>query len=143
MSVVAGYDANWSEGAIKGRVDFNASDALSLFFMAGWATVDDDFFGGGFNDSPNFYAGWGGDWALWTGGSWKFNEQATLNVQVSYDDLENFAAVANVAYELVPNFVITPEISYVDNFGDFEDDFDDEDVEQWGGFIRFQANFGG
>ena len=143
VSVVAGYDANWSEGAIKGRVDFNASDALSLFFMAGWATVDDDFFGGGFNDSPNFYAGWGGDWALWTGGSWKFNEQATLNVQVSYDDLENFAAVANVAYELVPNFVITPEISYVDNFGDFEDDFDDEDVEQWGAFLRFQANFGG
>jgi hypothetical protein len=153
VSVVAGYDAVWEEGAVKGRIDFNASDALSLFVMAGWATVDDDFLidpdGVGpllpteFGDSPNFYAPWGGEWAVWAGGSWKFNEQTTLNFQVSYDDFEDFAAVANVAYELVPNFVITPEISYVDNFSDdFEDAFGDVDPE-WGGFLRMQANFGG
>jgi hypothetical protein len=143
VSVVAGYDAVWEEGAVKGRVDFNVNDAISLFVMAGWASVDDDFYG--FNglydldDSPNFYAPWGGDWAVWGGGSWKFNEQATFNIQLSYDELEDFAAVANVAYELVPNFTITPEISYVDNF----DDDLPEIEEEWGGFIRFQANFGG
>jgi hypothetical protein len=139
VSLVAGYDAVWGEGAIKGRIDFNASDAISLFVMAAWASVDDDF--GGL-DSPNFYAPWGGEWGIWGGGSFKFNEKATFNVQLSYDELEDFAAVANVDYELVPNFHIIPEIAYVDNFD--EDTFGDDFVEEnWGGFVRFQANFGG
>ena len=36
VSVVAGYDAVWEEGAIKGRVDFNVGDAISIFVMAAW-----------------------------------------------------------------------------------------------------------
>ena len=48
--------------------------------------------------------------------------KAAVNVQISYDDFENFAAVANVDYELVPGFTITPEIVYVDNFADDLDD---------------------
>jgi hypothetical protein len=146
VSVVAGYDANWNEGAIKGRIDFNASDALSFFVMAGWATVDDDFFGPGFGDSPNYYAPWGGDWAVWGGGTWKFNEKTAFNFQASYDDFENIALVANVAYELVPNFTITPEIVYVDNLGDeFDGDdlFGEDDDGDWGFKLRAQANFGG
>ena len=149
VSVVAGYDAVWEEGAVKGRVDFNANDALSFFVMAAWASVDDDFLDARvlrrFNDSPNFYAPWGGDWALWGGGTWKFNEKATFNVQISYDEFEDFAAVANVAYTVVPNFVITPEIAYVDNFNDdFDDAFGDDDrCANWGFFVRAQANFGG
>ena len=99
------------------------------------------------NDSPNFYAPWGGEWAIWGGSSWKFSERATFNLQVSYDEFEDIAAVANVAYTVVPNFVITPEIAYVDNLNDdFDDVFgEDEDVvdENWGFFIRAQANFGG
>ena len=56
--------------------------------------------------------------------------------------------VANVAYTVVPNFVITPEIAYVDNLNDdfddlFEEDDDDVVDENWGFFIRAQANFGG
>ncbi|MEP9388876.1 porin [Mesorhizobium sp. KR9-304] len=136
VSAVVGYDANWEEWAVKGRIDFNATDALSLFIMAGWASVDDDFFGGA--DSPNYYAGWGGDWAVWGGGTWKVNEKATINVQLSYDELEDFAAVANVQYELVNNFVITPEIQYFDNF---DDDFDFDSA--WGFQLRGQVNFGG
>jgi hypothetical protein len=143
VSAVVGYDANWEEVAIKGRVDFNASEAISLFVMAGWASVDDDWFFGipGANDSPNYYAPWGGDWAIWGGASFKATEQATINVQLSYDELEDFAAVANVAYELVPNFVITPEVGYFDNFDD--DLGDDDDDGFFGGFLRLQANFGG
>jgi hypothetical protein len=146
VSVVAGYDANWNEGAIKGRIDFNASDALSFFVMAGWASVDDDFFGPGLDDSPNYYAPWGGDWAVWGGGTWKFNEKTAFNFQASYDDFENIALVANVAYELVPNFTITPEIVYVDNLGDdFDGDdlFGEDDDGDWGFKLRAQANFGG
>jgi hypothetical protein len=139
VSLVAGYDAVHENGAIKGRIDFNATDALSLFFMAGYNTDwDDDVL---LIDAvgQNYFAQWYGDWAVWGGGSWKFNEKASLNVQISYSEEEFFAAVANVEYELVPNFRITPEIVYVDNFGDYEDLYDDN----WGGFLRFQANFGG
>jgi len=147
VSLVAGYDAVWGEGAVKGRIDFNASDALSLFAMAAWASVDDDFFepGAPVNDSPNFYAPWGGDWAVWGGASYKFNEKATFNAQVSYDEWEDFAAVVNVDYELVPNFHVIPEIAYVDNFNnDIEDEIGDEFIqENWGAFLRLQANFGG
>jgi hypothetical protein len=127
VSVVAGYDANFSEGAIKGRVDFNATDALSLFLMAAWESSE-----GGFN----YYAPWGGDWAVWGGGAWKFNEKTTLNLEIGYDDFDNFSTVVGLDYYLVNNFLIKPEIIYTDNF-----DLDDADA--WGGFLRIQANFGG
>jgi hypothetical protein len=142
VSVVAGYDAVYSEGAVKGRVDFNASDAISVFLMAAWASndEDEDDLEDVFGDGANYYAQWGGEWAVWFGGAWKFNEKTTFNFEVGYDDFENFSAVANVDYELVPNFHIIPEITYEDNFND---DFDDDDADEWGGFLRLQANFGG
>jgi len=147
ISVVAGYDAVWEEGAVKGRIDFNASDAISLFVMAGWGSVDDDFrggVGGDLGDSPNYYAPWGGEWAVWVGGAWQFNEKATFNFEVGYDDLENFSVAANVDYELVNNFHIIPEIIYVDGSDDAADFFGlDSDDDEWGGFLRLQANFGG
>jgi len=127
ISGVVGYDANYETWAGKIRGDFNATDALSLFLMFG--LKDDD-------SIPNFYGQWSGDWAVWGGGTWKFNEKTAMNVQVAYSDYEDFSVTANVAYELVPNFTITPEIQYTDNF-----DIDDSD--NWGGFLRFQANFGG
>jgi len=127
VSMVAGYDSVNETWAGKIRGDFVATDALSLFLMAGWK--DDD-------GVANFYGMWGGDWALWGGGTWKFNEKTAMNVQVSYDEVEDFAFIANVAYELVPNFTITPEISYTDNF-------DADDADAWGGMLRLQANFGG
>ena len=162
ISVVAGYDSVWEEGAVKGRVDFYPTDRLSLFAMVGWASYDSDYSfdrdfycdGGGchdFNleDSPNYYAPWGGNWAVWAGGSFMMTDKATLNVQVSYDEMEDFAVVANVAYELVPNFVVTPEIAYIDNFNDefqnWNEYWNDDEVpsENWGFFVRAQANFGG
>jgi len=130
VSFVAAYDSVWEEGAFKGRVDFNASDMISLFVMAGYDTADNDSF------NPNFYAPWGGSWAVWVGGAWKFNEKATMNFEVGYDDWENFSVAANVDYELVNNFHIIPEVVYVDNF-------DADNADHWGGFLRLQANFGG
>jgi opacity protein-like surface antigen len=152
VSLVAGYDAVFEEGAIKGRVDFNVNDAISLFVMAGYGTNDDDIyddFGGvDIDDSPNYYAPWGGQWAAWVGGAWKFTEKATFNFEVGYDDFEEFSVAANVDYELVPNFHIIPEVVYFDNGNDFG--FDDagnlvetEGDDEWGGFVRFQYNWGG
>jgi hypothetical protein len=144
VSLVAGYDAVYGEGAIKGRVDFNASDAISLFVMGAWASNDDDIViaPGVFDvsDAQNYYAPWGGEWAFWVGGAWKFNEKTAFNFEVGYDDFENFAVAANIDYELVQNFHVIPEITYEDNF---DDDFDDNNDEEWGGFLRLQANFGG
>ena len=161
VALVAGYDSVWEEGAIKARVDFYPTDRLALFAMVGWASYDDDYldlsyFDQNFNlvevkvkDSPNYYALWGGNWALWAGGSFMLTDKATFNMQVSYDQMEDFAVVANVAYEVVPNFVVTPEIAYIDNFND---DLQDRNEylngkkipsENWGFFVRAQANFGG
>ncbi|MDQ2635049.1 MAG: porin [Pseudomonadota bacterium] len=159
-SIVAGYDSVWEQGAVKGRVDFYPTDRLALFAMAAWASYDDEFEAPsnfGFNDwsasvikdSPNYYAPWGGRWAVWGGGSFMLTDKATFNVQASYDEMEDFAFVANVAYEVVPNFVITPEIAYIDNFNDdLSDDLDLSSSqvilrENWGFFVRAQANFGG
>jgi hypothetical protein len=146
ISAVAGYDANWEEWAGKVRLDVNATEQLALFIMAGYksgADEDFDFNGDGIvdftADRPNFYGNWGGDWAVWGGGTFTVSEQTKINVQLSYDEVENFAAVANVNYELVPGLVITPEIVYVDNFAD-DDDLDDED-DEIGGFLRFQRTF--
>ena len=118
--------------------------------MAGWASYDDEyedefFWDIDIKDSPNYYAPWGGRWAIWAGGSFMATDKATVNVQVSYDDLEDFAFVANVAYEVVPNFVVTPEIAYIDNFNGEFDDWVGEDFpsENWGFFVRAQMNFGG
>lgn len=127
ISGVVGYDSVWETWAGKIRGDFNATDALSLFLMFG--LKDDD-------STPNYYGQWSGDWAVWGGGTWKFNEKTAMNVQVAYSDFEDFSVTANVAYELVPNFTITPEIQYLDNF-------DENDSDSWGGFLRFQTNFGG
>ena len=161
IKAVAAYDAVWENFSAKVRVDAKFNDAFSLFVMAGWADKDEiEFFPGtdipvGFNlAEPNYYGGWGGDWAIWGGGTWQVTPKAAINVQISYDDWQNFAAVANVAYELVPGFTITPEVAYYDNFqsdqcfvGNFSslcsinDDGNAETDGGFGGFLRLQRNF--
>lgn len=126
VTVVGGYDSVWEEYAVRGRVDITASEKLSFFAMVGYGTDD--------NIDVSFYKTWGGNWAAWAGGTATLSDKAALNVQIGYDDDENFAAVANVDYTLVPQFVITPEIAYTDNF-----DVDGDD--EFGGFLRFQRNF--
>ncbi|GLS32982.1 Porin subfamily protein [Mesorhizobium albiziae] len=140
VKVVAGYDSVWEQFAVKGRLDVKATEALSLFVMAGWKDSDDfDIDGDGVADitNLNFYGNWGGDWAIWGGGRFVVSPKTAVNVQISYDDFENFVAVGNVDYELVPGFTITPEVVYIDNFADDAGD----DADSFGGFLRFQRNF--
>ncbi|MBL8580060.1 MAG: porin [Mesorhizobium sp.] len=163
VSAVAGYDSVWEQGAVKGRVDFYPTDRLALFAMAGWGSYDKNYVVPGewfdpniweasvVKDSPNYYAPWGGSWAVWGGGSFILTDKATINVQASYDAMEDFALVANVAYELVPNLTITPEVAYIDNFNDelpydlnLYDAYDARiPTKNWGFFVRAQMNFGG
>jgi hypothetical protein len=125
VSAVVGYDSVWEEWAGKVRLDVNATETVSLFIMGGWQSDA---------DKPNFYAQWGGDWAVWGGGTAQLSEKAKLNVQLTYTESENFAAVAGVNYTLVPGLTITPEVAYTDNF-----DLDNADGVT--GFLRFQRNF--
>jgi hypothetical protein len=133
IGVVAGYDSWQSEVAVKGRLDVNITDTASVFVMGAWDSA-------GF-DNENYYAQWAGDWAVWGGTAIKFNEKATFNAEVGYDDGSNFSVAANVAYDLVPGFTITPEVVYYspdkDSKGFEEVDTDDS----WGFNLRFQRTF--
>ncbi len=136
IGLVAGWDTDQEEVAVKARVDFNITETASVFVMGAWDTGGDDFEEE--DTGANFYAPWGGDWAIWAGTAIKINEKATFNAEVGYDDFEDFSVAANIAYELVPGFTITPEIDYTDNF---DDNADEELSDQWGFDIRFQRNF--
>ncbi len=144
VKVVGAYNSVWEEYAVKARLDADLSETISGFIMAGWKSADEyvvDLNRDGqvdrYVNSPNNFGRWGGDWAVWGGVTAKVSPRAKVNVQISYDAFENFAAVANVGYELVPGLMITPEVGFVDNFDDLADDKDGE----VNGFLRLQRNF--
>jgi hypothetical protein len=128
VSAAVGYDSVWDEWAGKVRLDVNATDRITAFILAGYSSTD----------TGSYYAPWSGDWAVWGGASMEVTEKATVNVQLSYDESEDFAAVANVAYMLVPGLLITPEFAYFDHLGDDNDEDVDGEI---GGFLRFQRMF--
>ncbi|MCJ8053429.1 porin [Shinella curvata] len=121
VKLVGGYDAAVEEGALKLRAD-GTFGGVSVFAMAGWNTD---------GDQQNVYATWQGDWAVWLGASAAVTERVTLNAQVSFDDGDALAAVANANFTVVPGFVVTPEVVYHDDGTD----------DSWGGMIRFQRSF--
>ena len=92
-----------------------------------------------------FYKQGGGNWAVWGGGTYKFNEKTSFNAQISYDDWKNLGVAANIAYDIVPGMTITAEVDYL-NAGKF----DDADFSNWtnadkkssvGGLLRFRRSF--
>ncbi|WP_322418545.1 porin [Mesorhizobium huakuii] len=147
---VVAYDSNYEYVSGKVRADVNVSSAFSLFVMGGFASE------GKLNDTSvvlgtvdaggrGFYKPWGGKWAVWGGGTYKFNEKASFNAQVSYDQWKNLGVAANVAYDLVPGFTVTAEVDYL-----HAGKFDDTDFSNWtgatkknsvGGMLRFQRSF--
>ena len=122
VSVVAGYDAVWEEGAVKGRVDFNVTDAISMFVMAGWGTVDDDFADGvgGADRTARTTTLLGA--ATMPSGSVALGSSPSRRPSTSKSAMtisKTFSVAANVDYELVPNLHIIPEIVYYDGGKDF------------------------
>src|SRR5690606_9300715 len=121
------------EWAGKVRLDVNATEQLSLFLMAGYGSDD--------NIDRNFYKLWGGNWAVWGGGTYKFNEKTSFNLQASYDEDENLGIAANVAYEIVPGFTITAEVDYIDSGDSNWTGVPVTSDDALGGIIRFQRDF--
>ena len=110
---VVAYDSNYEEVAGKVRLDVNVSKELTLFIMGGYGTYDNlnDNAGNAIDASGRgFYKQWGGNWAVWGGGTYKFNAKTSFNAQVSYDDWKNLGVAANVAYTVVPGFTVTAEV---------------------------------
>ncbi|RUU21399.1 porin [Mesorhizobium sp. M7A.T.Ca.TU.009.01.3.2] len=139
---VVAYDSNYEEVSGKVRLDVNVSKELTLFVMGGYGTNDNI---NDFGTGRTQYKPWGGNWAIWGGGTYKFNDKTSINAQVSYDDWKNLGVAANVAYTIVPGFTITTEVDYL-NAGKS----DDLDFNNWtkadkkssvGGIVRFQRNF--
>ncbi|MET3591129.1 hypothetical protein ABID26_000508 [Mesorhizobium shonense] len=150
---VVAYDSNYEEVATKVRLDVNVNDAISLFIIGGYGTDDNltdptyAFPAGG----RGFYKQWDGNWAVWGGGTYKFNEKTSFNAQVSYDEGENLGIAANIAYDVVPGLTITAEVDYV-NAGKIGDPDTLGSNHNWtgisagdddaiGGMLRFQRSF--
>ncbi|WP_144377368.1 porin [Mesorhizobium amorphae] len=127
VSAVGAYDSVNEVWAGKARLDIKATDAISLFVMAGYKSD---------KNIQNYYGNWGGSWAVWGGGTAKVNDKTSLNLQVAYDDSKAFAAVANVSYAVVPGFYVTPEVVYTSKL-----DYITNGKGSLGGFIRFERNF--
>lgn len=147
IAAVGAYDARNEEWAGKVRGDLNATDQLSFWVQGGYKSNKDiyrDVVDG--NDQvigraraiSSFYGTWGGDWAVWGGAAYKLTGQAVLNAQLAYDASKTFATTANIAYELVPGFTVTPEVSYT-KWKDEKSILNGKDAVQ--GMIRFQRSF--
>ncbi|MBZ9741124.1 MULTISPECIES: porin [unclassified Mesorhizobium] len=144
---VVAYDSNYEEVAGKVRLDVNVSNELSLFAMVGYGSDNN------LNDSSNnidalgrgFYKQWGGNWAVWGGGTYKFNEKTSFNLQASYDDWKDIGVAANVAYTVVPGLTVTAEVDW-QRVGQGAIDNDSVWVlatkkDNVGGLLRFQRDF--
>ena len=141
---VVAYDSTYETVSGKARIDVNLSSALSLFAMGGYgqdSKLND------FNGGRGMYKIWAGKWAFWVGGTYKFNEKTSFNLQVSGDQEKNYGVAANVAYDLVPGFTVTAEVDY-NHFGGFNTV--DPIGGNWvgatkensvGGILRFQRSF--
>ncbi|PLP59742.1 porin, partial [Mesorhizobium loti] len=137
---VVAYNSNYEEWAGKIRLDVKATDQIDLFIMGGYGTDDNAF--------RSYYKQWAGNWAVWGGGTYKFNEKTSFNLQASYDEYKNLGVAANIAHQLVPGFTITAEVDYL-HAGTF-DSPKDGIVTNWtgadkknsvGGLLRFQRDF--
>ncbi|WP_455479090.1 porin [Bartonella sp. B23] len=117
FSTVAAYDSYYKKWAGKVRVDFNVGDRLNIWAMGGYKNSIDYYAKDDDNalsrQSATIYANWGGNWAAWTGATYKLTPKTNLNAQVSYSAVKTFATSVNIQYTLVPGFVITPELTYV------------------------------
>lgn len=149
---VVAYDSNYDSIATKVRVDFKVAEELSLFGMVGYGSngrLNDDSVAGIDAHGRGFYKIWGGNWAFWAGGTYRFNEKISFNLQVSGDQLKNYGVAANIAYAAVPGLTITGEVDY-DRYSNFGAITADPSNINWtnanknnsvGGLLRFQRSF--
>jgi hypothetical protein len=139
---VIGYDSVQEDIGVKARLDVNFTDKLSAWIMGGYQSdYDEDSFIT--NQNRNWYGPWEGDWAAWGGFAAKVTDKATINAQAAYEEQGTWALALNVNYELVPGFVIRPEVNYTKFGGARKEEalLDSGEDDAVGGIVRFQRNF--
>ncbi|MBN9218873.1 MAG: porin, partial [Mesorhizobium sp.] len=111
---VVAYDSNYEYVSGKVRLDVNINSQLSLFGMFGYGSEGKLNDTGAFSPAfgRGFYKPWGGHWGFWAGGTYKFSDKASFNLQVSGDQWKDYGVAANVTYTVVPGFTVTPEVDY-------------------------------
>ncbi|WP_449414660.1 porin [Ochrobactrum teleogrylli] len=130
---VVAYNSVIEEWAAKVRGDVNITDRFSVWLQGAYASEE---------NPDQMYGQWGGDWAVWGGLKFKATDKAVFNLQGAHDDWGKTAIAANVAYELVPGFTITPEINYTRFSNDWRAyDGGITEKDAIGGTIRFQRSF--
>ena len=149
VGVIGAYDSSLEEGAIKARADVQVGK-VNAFIMGGWSSNGDETGERGctaysiLSCGSNHYATWGGDWALWGGLSADLTQKVSANLQLSYDDDENFGAAGNLVFHLVPGFDVTTEVDYAKSGGEgirYKEIGNGNDDDAWGGVVRFQRTF--
>jgi len=136
ISTVIGYDSYYGSWAGKLRGDFNLSEKFSVFLMGGYKSMDDYYatdttYGkngiktftradgstyqkrGIYRQVNSIYGDWGGHWAAWTGATYKFRPQTSVNFQAAYNEQRTFATSANISHDIVPGLNVTPEVAYI------------------------------
>jgi hypothetical protein len=139
---VIGYDSVQEDIGVKARLDVNFTDTLSAWIMGGYQSdYDEDSFIT--NQNRNWYGPWEGDWAAWGGFAAKVTDKATINAQAAYEEQGTWALALNVNYELVPGFMIRPEINYTKFGGARKEEalLDSGEDDAVGAIVRFQHNF--
>jgi opacity protein-like surface antigen len=143
VSAIGAYDSVQEEFAAKARLDVTPNDMFSFFVMGGWTDDNGD---GNFpsgasyaNNGGNFYATWGGDWAIWAGGAVNVNDRITLNGEFGYNALADWSIDADVNVTVVPGFVVTPGVGFRHGDGDALSGIAAGD--NWGGYLRTQFTF--
>jgi hypothetical protein len=139
---VVAYNSNYENVTGKVRLDVNVSNELTLFGMFGYGS---DGKLGDVGLARDFYKAWGGHWGFWAGGTYKFSDKASFNLQVSGDQFKNYGIAANIAYTVVPGLTITPEVDFLHD-GRFNDADNSNwtnatKKNSWGGMLRFQRDF--
>ncbi len=132
LAATVAYDSNLKEWASKVRLDVNVTDAFSVWLQGGYASYD---------ENTGMYGSWGGKWAVWGGAKFKATDNATFNLQAAYEDWGKTAVAANVAYQLVSGFTITPEFNYTTWKKDHPVRILSGEKDAVGGVIRFQRSF--
>lgn len=142
---VVAYDSRNEEWAGKVRGDLKVSDRFSIWAQGAYKSNDDhyaiktvDGVNYSYRQIDSFYGTWGGDWAVWGGAAFKVTSQATFNLQLAYDASKTFETTANVAYEMVPGFTVTPEVTYT-QWKDQNTSLDGKHA--WQGMVRFERTF--
>ncbi|MHC5307704.1 porin [Bartonella sp. LJL80] len=139
IATVAAYDSYYEEWAARLRLNMNVTDKLSLWLMGAYKSAEDYYavdesYGnkglkihsdgrrsfGIYRQINSMYGDWGGDWAVWGGGTLDLNKKSSFNFQLAYEDAGTMMAAANVKYKIASGLVLTPEIAYMswdDDYG--------------------------